>query len=63
YGYSLRDQRWRYGKWPDGEELYDLTRDPQEKRSLAENPEHTRRLKEFRQALSAKQKMAASRRR
>ena len=62
-GYSLRDQRWRYGKWPDGEELYDLTRDPQEKRSLAGNPEHTRRLKEFRQALSAKQKMAASRRR
>ncbi len=62
-GYSLRDQKWRYGKWPDGEELYDLTRDPQEKRSLAGNPEHTRRLKEFRQALSAKQKMAASRRR
>ena len=21
-GYALRNQRWRYGKWPDGEELY-----------------------------------------
>ena len=30
-GYALRNRHWRYGKWPDGEELYNLTNDPQEK--------------------------------
>ena len=61
-GYSLRDQKWRYGKWPDGEELYDLNKDPNEKRNLAGNPEYEGRLKDFRQTLSAKQQMAASQR-
>ena len=61
-GYSLRDQKWRYGKWPDGEELYDLNKDPNEKRNLAGKPEYEGRLKDFRQTLSAKQQMAASQR-
>ena len=61
-GYALRDQKWRYGKWPDGEELYDLTKDPDEKRNLAGNPEHASRLQAFRQTLSAKQQSAASQR-
>ena len=33
-GYALRNQRWRYGKWSDGEELYNLTNDPEEKNNL-----------------------------
>lgn len=61
-GYSLRDQKWRYGKWPDGEELYDLTKDPNEKRNLAGNPEQAGRLQAFRRTLSAKQQSAASQR-
>ena len=59
-GYALRNQRWRYGKWPDGEELYDLTRDPEEKNNLARKPQFSDRLKEFRSVLVKKQKEAAA---
>jgi hypothetical protein len=34
-GYALRNQGWRYAKWPDGEKLYNLTLDPEEKNNLA----------------------------
>jgi len=61
-GYALRNQRWRYGKWPDGEELYDLTRDPEEKHNLARQPQYLERLKEFRILLAEKRKEAAARR-
>ena len=61
-GYALRNQRWRYGKWPDGEELYNLTNDPEEKNNLAGKPHVAERLKEFRSALAAKQKEASSKR-
>lgn len=61
-GYALRNQRWRYGKWPDGEELYDLTKDPAEKHNLARNPEMKRRLEEFRGLLTSKRKEAAAER-
>ena len=54
-GYALRNQRWRYGKWPDGEELYNLTKDPEEKHNLADKPYLAERLTEFRQLLAAKQ--------
>ncbi len=53
-GYALRDQRWRYGRWPDGEELYNLLNDPSEKRNLAGRPEMKDRLQEFRKALEDK---------
>ena len=33
-GRSIRDQKWRYTKWPNGEELYDLQMDPNEKFNL-----------------------------
>jgi len=61
-GYALRNQRWRYGKWPDGEELYNLTNDPEEKNNLAGKEHVKERLAEFREALAARQKEAASKR-
>ncbi|MBG86337.1 MAG: hypothetical protein CMO80_05485 [Verrucomicrobiales bacterium] len=61
-GYALRNQRWRYGKWPDGEELYDLTKDPEEKNNLARMPNMSDRLNEFRTALAVKRKEAAGKR-
>ena len=62
-GYALRNQNWRYGKWPDGEELYDLKVDPHEKHNLAEKLESAERLKEFRQILATKQIDAATQKR
>ena len=59
-GYALRNQRWRYGKWPDGEELYNLTNDPEEKKNLAKQPQVAERLEEFRKLLAEKQRNAAS---
>ena len=61
-GYALRNQKWRYGKWPDGEELYNLTNDPEEKNNLAGRPNLKNRLEEFREILESRQKEAASRR-
>ncbi|MGI9244274.1 MAG: sulfatase-like hydrolase/transferase [Verrucomicrobiales bacterium] len=61
-GYALRNQRWRYGKWPDGEELYNLTLDPTEKRNLAGMKNTEARLLEFRRVLAQRQREAASRR-
>lgn len=55
-GYALRNQRWRYGKWPDGEELYNLINDPQEKNNLAGKPHVVERLKDLRELLAEKQR-------
>ncbi len=59
-GYALRNQRWRYGNWPDGEELYNLKVDPQEKNNLAGKPHVAERLNEFRLLLEAKKKEASN---
>lgn len=59
-GFALRNQRWRYGKWPDGEELYNLRNDPEEKHNLATRPEMSERLVGFRKQLADKQPVAAS---
>ena len=59
-GYALRNQRWRYGQWPDGEELYNLTRDPAEKKNLANSPKQAERLEQFRLLLKEKQLAAGS---
>ena len=59
-GHALRNQRWRYGKWPDGEELYNLSVDPQEKNNLAQKPHLAPRLIEFRRILEQKQVLASS---
>jgi len=61
-GYALRNQRWRYGKWPAGEELYNLTNDPEEKNNLAGRANLKHRLDEFRRVLKIRQEQAASRR-
>ena len=61
-GYALRNQRWRYAKWPDGEELYDLVHDPQEKANLAAEENQDERLNEFRALLKVKQNEAGSQR-
>ena len=61
-GYAVRNQRWRYGKWPDGEELYNLTHDPDEKHNLAGRPHVAERLTELRAVLAEKQQQAAARR-
>lgn len=61
-GYALRSQRWRYGKWPDGEELYNLGNDPEEKNNLAGKEHVVERLAEFRQLLAEKRSEAAERR-
>ena len=61
-GYALRSQRWRYGKWPDGEELYNLSRDPEEKNNLAGKAHVASRLAEFRELLATKQRLASAQR-
>lgn len=47
---TIRTERWRYGRFPDGEELYDHRNDPQEWHNLAKDPKHAdtkRRLAAF----------------
>lgn len=61
-GYALRNQRWRYGQWPDGEELYNLTRDPEEKNNLARREDQKQRLEEFRKLLTDRQTEATRKR-
>lgn len=59
-GRAVRSQRWRYASWPDGEELYDLQLDPEEKRNLAGMPEMGSRLQELRTVLLSRQELAES---
>lgn len=59
-GYAVRSQQWRYGKWPSGEELYDLKRDPHERKNLADDSNYVDQLSELRGVLVEKQKLARS---
>ncbi|MEM1226427.1 MAG: sulfatase [Planctomycetota bacterium] len=61
-GYAVRNQYWRYGKWPHGEELYDLTTDPHERNNLAASAAHEPQLAELRRVLTEKQQVASRRR-
>jgi len=44
---SVRTERWRYTRYPDGEELYDHEADPHEWHNLAPKPEHAARKREL----------------
>ena len=57
-GAAIRTQRWRYARWPDGEELYNLANDPHEKRNLVGKPHVEERLHEMRLLLEERQAAA-----
>jgi len=57
-GKALRTKRWRYAKWVDGEELYDLNNDVEEHHNLAKSAEHASVLGIMRAHLSHIEKMA-----
>jgi arylsulfatase A-like enzyme len=59
-GKAIRTNRWRYARWPDGEELYDLDNDPAEHRNLAEVDEHATTIKEMRKHLARIESIASS---
>ncbi len=50
-GKAVRTERWRYARWPDGEELYDLANDIDEHDNLARSPERAATLAEMRARL------------
>ena len=52
-GRAIRTQRWRYARWPDGEELYDLRNDPDEHLNLANSAENEETLASMRAYLAS----------
>lgn len=56
-GESLRTERWRFTQWgfgKDGDELYDLNKDPGEFTNEAKNPEYAAALKRLRDRIDKK---------
>lgn len=58
-GKSVRTKRWRYGVWPDGEELFDIQHDPHEWRNLAGSERHREVLATMRALLQAADEKAS----
>jgi iduronate 2-sulfatase len=59
-GKAVRNERWRYSLWPDGEELYDLKNDIDEHHNLANSPESKAILENMRRSLTKIETSAAS---
>ena len=57
-GKAIRTDRWRYAKWSDGEELYDLQQDPAEHHNLAHLEDYGKTLGMVRILMEKKQKEA-----
>jgi len=54
FGYSIRNERWRYTEWDEGRkgsELYDELNDPQEMKNLANDPKHAKTIAEMKRLL------------
>jgi iduronate 2-sulfatase len=62
-GKAIRMDRWRYAKWSDGEELYDLHADPRETRNLARSEPHSATLQTLRAKLAETDARAKAKRR
>lgn len=55
-GKAARTAHWRYSKWSDGKELYDLKNDIDEHHNLTRSPENSRTLKVMRRHLAKMEK-------
>jgi len=60
-GKAVRTARWRYARWPDGEELYDLDADPAEHKNLVTSPVRAATLAKMRRQLAEAESMACRR--
>ncbi|MEM0925096.1 MAG: sulfatase [Planctomycetota bacterium] len=58
-GKAIRTSRFRYARWPSGEELYDLRNDPREDSNLVDRREFRSTLDELREMLQAAERNAA----
>jgi len=59
-GKAIRTDRWRYGLWEDGEELYDLNNDIEEHHNLALSADHEMILNRMRAHLARLDTLAAT---
>ena len=62
-GRAIRTGRWRYTRWPVGEELYDLKSDPREQINLAGSQRYLETLRTLRSRLEQAEAVAVSERR
>lgn len=60
FGKAIRTRRWRFARWPDGEELYDLATDPEEHVNLAGKESYADVLKTMRGILNEAETKARS---
>jgi iduronate 2-sulfatase len=59
-GKAIRTDRWRYARWPDGEELYDLKNDLAEHHNLATSEKHAATVAAMRANLAEAESHAAA---
>lgn len=62
-GKAIRTGRWRYTRWPGGEELYDLKNDPTEQTNLVEAEQHSATIETMRAHLTRVEAKALSQKR